>query len=143
MRQKGFKAKISSGAGVLPVFLVITAIMVELAIAGVAISNALNSTFFGERLGAEALYAARAGAQDAIIKVVRTCPLSSCPSSYSLTVGSRSTADVTISRDIPSGRITIDSVGTALTRKKKMEVILGIDQTTGQATIQSFQEVAL
>jgi len=132
------------GAVTLPVFLLITLIIFELAIAGVVAVNALNNSFFGERLAAEAWQAARAGAQDAIIFVIRKCPLSDCsPNSYSLTVGARSTAQVMIARDQASGKITINSTGESFTRKKKIEVLLGVDQETGQVKVQSFKEVAL
>ena len=132
------------GAVTLSVFLMITLIISELAVAGVVAVNALNNSFFGERLAAEAWQAARAGAQDAIITAVRTCPLSDCPSSnYSLTVGSRSTAQVAIVRDAGNGNITITSIGEAFTRKKKIEVILGVDQESGQVKVQSFKEVVL
>lgn len=132
------------GAVTLPVFLLITLIVFELAIAGVVAVNALNNSFFGERLAAEAWQAARAGAQDAIITVIRKCPLSDCsPNNYSLSVGARSSADVTIIRDQVSGKITINSTGSSFTRKKKIEVILGVDQETGQVKVQSFKEIAL
>lgn len=132
------------GAVTLPVFLLITVIIFEVAVAGVVTANALNNTFFGERLGAEAQHAARAGAQDAIIRVIRNCPLSDCTTtSYSLPVGPRSTAQVSIARDPVNGKITINSTGEALTRKKKVEVILGVNQTTGQVKVQSLKEVAL
>jgi len=135
---------VSRGAVTLPVFLMLTLIVFELAIAGVVAVNALNNSFFGERLAAEAWQAARAGAQDAIIKVVRTCPLSDCATtSYSLPVGSRSTAQVSIVRNAGSGTVTINSTGEAFTRKKKIEVILGVDQGSGQVKVRSFKETAL
>ncbi|MDP2650656.1 MAG: hypothetical protein Q8P04_01000 [bacterium] len=134
----------AKGAITLPIFLMITLIIFELAVAGVVAANALNNTFFGERLTAEAWQAARAGAGDAIMRVIRTCPLSNCATtSYSLPVGSRSTAQVTIARDPVSGNITINSTGEAFTRKKKIEVILGVDQGSGRVRVQSFKEVAL
>ncbi|MDP3991543.1 MAG: hypothetical protein Q8P66_01400 [Candidatus Colwellbacteria bacterium] len=142
-----YKAKIwirqKSGAVTLPVFLLITLIVTELALAGLVTANALNNTLFGERLAIEASQAARAGVQDAIMRVIRSCPLSNCsPSSYSLSVGSRSSSTVSISRDVVSGNITINSTGSSFTRKKKMEAILGVDQTTGKVQIQSLKEVA-
>jgi hypothetical protein len=128
----------------LPVFLLITLIVTELALAGLVTANALNNTLFGERLAIEASQAARAGAQDAIIKVIRNCPLSDCLiNNYSLSVGPRGTADILISRDIVSGNITITSTGSSFTRKKKMEAVLGVDQTTGKVQIRSLKEVAL
>ena len=128
------------GAVTLPVFLIITLIVTELALAGLVTANALNNTLFGERLAIEASQAARAGAQDAIMKVIRNCPFSVCPT-YFFLVGPRSRADISFSRDIVSGNITINSAGTAFNRKKQMEVILVVDQTTGQVKIQSFKEV--
>ncbi len=144
MSPPSLKLRRVKGAVTLTLFLMITLIVSELAVAGVVAVNALNNSFFGERLAAEAWEAARAGAQDAIIKVIRTCPLSDCSSSnYSLSVGSRSTAEVTIVRDPGSGRITVNSVGGAFTRKKKIEAILGVDQGSGQVKVQSFKEIAL
>lgn len=132
------------GAVTLPVFLMITLIIFELAVAGVVAANALNNSFFGERLSAEAWQAARAGVGDAMMRVIRTCPLSDCATtSYSLPVGSRSTAEVTIARDPISGNITINSTGEAFTRKKRIEAILGVDQGSGRVRVQSFKEVAL
>lgn len=134
----------TKGAVTLPVFLLITLIVFELAAAGIVVVNALNNSFFGERLAAEAWQAARAGAQDAILLVIKKCPLSDCdPSSYSLTVGARSSAQVTIVRDPVSGKITVGSTGESFTRKKKVEVILGVDQESGQVKVQSFKEISL
>ncbi len=131
------------GAATLPVVLLMSAIVVELAIVGVVLAAILGNTIFSSRLGNEALAAARAGAQDGIRRVIlyKNCPGTGCPASYSLTVGSRSTADVTIAS--ASGVITIDSIGTASSRKKKVEVLLGVDSTTGKVNIQSFKEIAL
>ena len=131
------------GAVTLPVFLLITGIVIELGIAGVVTANALNNTFSGERLATEALEAARAGAQDATMVVLRTCPLTSCPASYNLNVGARATAQVTITKDADPSRVTVSSIGSVLNRKKKMQVILSVDQTTGQVKTQSFKEVPL
>lgn len=137
------KRQWAKGAVTLPVFLIITLIVTELALAGLVTANALNNTLFGERLAIEASQAARAGVQDAIMRVIRSCPLSNCsPSSYSLSVGSRSSSTVSISRDVVSGNITINSTGSSFTRKKKMEAILGVDQATGKVQIQSLKEVA-
>lgn len=129
------------GAATLPVVLLMSSIVVELAIVGVVLAAVLSNTIFSSRLANEALTAARAGAQDAIIRVIRykNCPGTGCPASYSVTVGSRSTADVTIAA--ASGVITINSTGTSSSRKKKVEVLLGVDSTTGKVSIQSFKEI--
>ena len=93
LKTKNEKLKTDGGAVTLPVFLLITLIVTELALAGVITANALNNTLFGERLAIEATQAARAGAQDAMMRVIRNCPVSVCPT-YSLLVGPRSNADI-------------------------------------------------
>jgi len=134
----------NSGVSALPTILLISAIIVEVSIVSVVLATALNNTRFSERLGVEALSAARAGANDAMIRVTRfkDCPSTpECPSSYSLNVGIRS-ADITISNGA-AGIITIQSTGRALTTEKSIRVILGIDPVTGEVALQSFREVVL
>lgn len=130
------------GAATLPVVLLMSGIVMELAIVGVVLAAILGNTIFGSRVEAEALAAARAGANDAIIRVIRykNCPGTGCPASYSINVGSRpSTADVTIASS--GGVITIGSVGTSFSRKKKVEAVLGVDSLTGHVKLQSFKEI--
>ncbi len=132
-----------NGISALSTILLISLIILELSVAAALTSASLSNTFYGERMASEALSAARAGAEDAIIRVIRykNCPTTGCPASYSVTVGSRST-DVTIADD-GQGHITITSTGAAFTRKKKVQVILGVNSTTGEVKLQSFAEVTL
>lgn len=122
----------------LPTILLMSAILIEVAVVGVVIANVASNTRFSERLAIEAFGAARAGAQDTILKVIRN---KGCPDSLpQLQVGSR-TADVTC---LDSGNIiTIESTGIAFTRKKKVEVKLVVDSITGEVSLQSFREVSL
>ncbi len=146
-----------SGAATLPVILLISGIVIELAIAGVVVSALLTNTVFSSRLSAEALAAARAGAQDAIVRIIRykNCPgLDGCPSSYCLngasdypicTAGGTitgPTTSVTMSNS-GSGIITVTSVGTAITRKKKVEAVVGVDPNSGKISVISFGEIPL
>ena len=146
-----------SGAATLPVILLISGIVIELAIAGVVVSALLTNTIFSSRLSAEALAAARAGAQDAIIRIIRykNCPgPDGCPSSYCLngaldyptctangTIAGPTTS-VTMSNS-GSGIITVTSIGTAVTRKKKVEAVVGVDTSSGKISILSLEEVSL
>src|SRR3989338_5812168 len=107
----------------LPVVLLISAIVIELTIAGVILAAFLSNTVFSSKLSSEALAAARAGAQDAIVKIIRDKNFSA-PSGYSLpNISNRTSAQVTVLRDTPVvGLDEITSVGTAfLTRKKKIQ----------------------
>lgn len=127
----------------LPTILLISAIIIEVGVLSVILANTLNSSRFNERLAAEAYSAARAGADDATLKVIRykDCPATpGCPASSTIAVGSRS-ADVIIT-DSGGGIITIESTGDALGRKKKIEVKLYVDSITGEVSVQSLKEVA-
>lgn len=134
----------NSGAATLPVVLLMSAIVVELAVLGIVLATVFGNTIFSGRLASEALGAARAGADDAIRRVIlyQNCPSTGCPASYSVTVGSRSTADVTIVSG-GGGIITVDSVGVSSLRKKKIEAVLGVDSSTGKVNIRSYKEISI
>ncbi len=136
--------ELSAGAATLPVVLLMSAIVVELAVLGVVLAAVFGNTIFSSRLATEALSAARAGADDAIRRVIlyQQCPATGCPASYSITVGSRSTADVTITSG-GGGILTINSTGISSSRKKKIEAVLGVDSSTGKVNIQSYKEISL
>src|SRR3990172_8277585 len=61
----------SRGVWTLPTMLLLGGIIIEIAIASAFLTYYFNVTNLAARLSAEALAAARAGADDAIIKVVR------------------------------------------------------------------------
>jgi hypothetical protein len=133
-----------NGVSALPALLIVSAILIELVVVSTVVSNALSNARFSERLSAEAFSAARSGAQDAAIRVIRykNCPTTpGCPATSTLNVGNR-TADVTIT-DSGGNIITIDSVGTALGRKKRIQAILEVDSNTGEVSVQSFHEIPL
>jgi hypothetical protein len=137
------KAK-AGGAATLPTVILMSAIVIEIAVAGVVIASALNSTAYSQRLSARALAAAKVGTDDAFMRIVRykSCPgASGCPSSYNIQVDTNVTAAVTMSNN-GQGVITVNSVGTAFTRQKKMQMIVGVDSNTGLVSLQSLQEVA-
>jgi len=72
------------------------------------------------------------------LKVIRE---KGCPASLpELTVGSRSA--VRTCNEV-NEVVTITSTGSAFSRKKRVEAILGVSPTTGKVSIQSFKEVAL
>lgn len=137
--------RLQSGVATLPVILLISGIVMELAVAGVIVSALLTNTVFNSRLSAEALAVARAGAQDAIVKIIRykNCNASSCggPVPYTITIGSR-TAVVSIVDNL-NNTLTVKSEGTAVTRKKKIEAVVGVDASSGKVSVLSFEEVSL
>lgn len=129
------------GIAALPSVLIIGGIIVQIAVVGAFLSYLFASAGYGTRLASEALNAARAGAQDAMMRVARDKTFSS--DGYTVTTNGRD-ATVVVTRDSPvAGQDTILSTATALTRQKKIEIILEVDATTGQLEVLSFGEVAI
>ena len=143
-----------AGIATLPVILLISGIVMELTIAGVIIASLITSTIFSERLSAEALAAARSGAQDAIVKIIRyNCSsfISGCPSENPdspdvVVLAENRTAEVYIAAKTPIGdgvRFTVSSVGIAATNKKKIEALVEVSASSGKVSVVSFKEVPL
>jgi hypothetical protein len=121
-------------------------IIIEIAIASAFLVFYLNSTIYGTRLGNEALAAARAGIDDAILQVIldKDCPNATCPASYSIDIENRS-VDITICKDTCQGSDTheIIATGKALTRRHKIVAILNTNPQTGLIGIESIKEEEL
>ncbi|KKR55663.1 MAG: hypothetical protein UT92_C0001G0006 [Candidatus Curtissbacteria bacterium GW2011_GWA1_40_24] len=133
--------KFARAAIVLPTILLIGGIIVEIGLAGVFIAYFFSQSGLGVKLSEEALAAAQAGVQDAILKIVRDKNFGS--SSYSLTVANRS-ADVTVCKDTcaGSGKYQITSLGKALTKRRQVQAIVGVT-SSGETKIESIKEIAL
>ncbi|TSC96263.1 MAG: hypothetical protein Athens071426_608 [Parcubacteria group bacterium Athens0714_26] len=131
------------GIAALPTILILGSIIIDVVIVMTLGMNLLVNSGYGVRLSNEALAAAKAGAQDGMLRVSRDKNFNS---NYQLTVGSR-TVDVVVCKDLPEcggvGKYKISSTATALTKKKKIEVILVVDPITGVVQLQSLKEVAL
>jgi len=126
----------------LPAMLFIGGIIVEIGIAGAFISYYLSQSGFGIKMSAEALAAAEAGVQDALIKIIRNKDFTS--SGYDLTVGNRS-ANVVVCKDTcaGTGKHKITSIGSALVKRRKIEAVVNVNNTTGEVKIESILEAAL
>ena len=136
-----------SGVSTLPTMLLLGGIIIEIAIAIAFLTYYFNTLNYASRLSAEALETARAGVQDAIIKVVRDkdCPNVSCPSPYTVETSNGRTATVSICKDTCSGagKTQVISTASALNRQKKIQAILSVDPVTGQVAVDSLQEAPL
>jgi hypothetical protein len=130
------------GTAALPAMLFIGGIIVEIGIAGAFISYYLSQSGFGVKMSAEALAAAEAGVQDAIIKIIRDKNFTSA--GYDLTVGNRS-ANVVVCKDscAGTGKHKITSTGSALAKRRKLEAIVNVHSTTGEVRVESITEVAI
>jgi len=126
----------------LPAILLIGGIIIEIGLAGAFISYYLSQSGFGVKMSAEALAAAEAGVQDAIIKIVRNKDFTS--SGYELQVGSRS-ANVVVCKDTCAGigKHKITSIGSAVVKRRKLEAVINVNATTGEVKIESILESVL
>lgn len=131
------------GVSTLPTMLLLGGIIIEIAIASAFLTYYFNVTNYAARLSAEALAAARAGIDDAIIQLVRNRNFSSYPDPYTVEVAGSRIADVTVCKDTcVIGKTQIISTANALNKKSKMEAILSIT-TDGKVTVDSLQEMPL
>lgn len=135
----------------LPMVLLIGGIVVEIAIAGAFIAFFTAQSGLGIKLSDEALVAAKAGAQDAVLKIIRNKDFSSS-SGYVLAVGNRS-AVITVCRDsytvssicdTPNiGKDEIISIGSAALKRRKLKAMVNVNSITGEVKIESIEEVMM
>lgn len=126
----------------LPMVLLIGGVLFEIAIGLTFITFLLLNSGLGERLAAEALGAAQAGLADGFIKIARDKNFSSA--GFTVPVDNRS-ASVTVTRDVSNPafeRKTINSIGTAGARQKKLQAVLIVVSNTGKIDLESINEVS-
>lgn len=124
--------------------LMISAVIVEIGVTGAFLAFVFVRSGASARANIEAATVARAGIQDALLRLTRDKNLST---SYALTVGSYSTT-VTVTKDnnctgASTGRTCITSLGTVLLRQKKFQAITAVDSTTGEVRTISLFEVPI
>lgn len=129
------------GIALLPAVLMIGIIVVELGIALTFVIYLSNLSSYGTRLSQEALYAARAGVNDAILRTIRDKNFPTIGSTYTIAIG-RANVEITINKNQPdTNQNTITAVATVLTREKTMQAILSINSVTGEISVVSFDEI--
>jgi|GEM_PF-874017 hypothetical protein len=133
-----------SGIATLPTILILSAIIIVVAVAAVGIAASLATTANSQRIASQALSDAKAGSDDAFMRVIRykNCPATiGCPSAYTLTIGPNDVANVTIKGSAAVGVITITSEGVSLGRRVKLQTIVGVDSTTGLVNLESSKQI--
>jgi len=128
------------GQTALPVILLISGLIMEFAVAAVFVNYFFSTSGLGEKLSSRAFAAAKAGIDDAAIKLAWDKEFLASP--YNLTIDSDSAA-ISLSRQTDAHNnyiVTITSVGTAVSRQRKLVAIMVVDQTTGQLGFQSLTE---
>jgi hypothetical protein len=135
------QSKIYFGQAALPTILLICGIITEIAIAGALVAFVVSSSGFGERLSAQALAAAKAGIEDAFIKVTVNKNYFSSPEGYIFSVAGRE-VNVIVNKDTPIiGTDEIISTAKAFSRQRKIKGILIIDSNTGKVDLESIKEI--
>lgn len=130
------------GQAALPAVLLICGVITEIAIAGILVAFVLSSSGWGERLSSQALAAAKAGVEDAFMRIVIDKNFSAS-GGYSFSVGGR-TVQVVVNKDpvgYPVGTNQVISSGTALSRQRKLEAIIIVDSDTGRVSLKSTREI--
>jgi len=131
-----------AGVAALPTLLLVGGIITVISMSLTAsIYLYINSTS-GANLSLNALSVAKSGAYDGLMKIVRNKSLVSAD--YNFIVG-RESANVIICGEAcaGAGKFKIISIGSAFTRRKKIEVIVSVDPITGLTKLESMLEVAL
>jgi len=134
----------TKAAATLPVILLVGGLIVEIGITGAFIAYFLSQSGFGIKLSEEALAAARAGIEDAKIRIVRNKNFNPSPNPYTLIVGSRS-AQVTICKDTCAGtdKFQVDSLGIAFNKRHKIRAVIYVNSLTGEVKLESEREIAI
>ena len=133
------------GIAALPLVLMIGGLITQIIIAMLVSNFLLTRSESGLRTSSAAFLNAQSGYQDAFMRIIRDKEYAG---SYTL-IFPDGAADVAVCSDAPSpacvgldrDRITI--LGKSLNRNRKFEAILNVSQITGEATLESFNEVPL
>lgn len=123
--------------------LIVSTVIVETALVGLSIAYLAGEEGFGLKASRHAIATARSGVNDAILRIINDKDYLS--NSYTLLVDDYE-ADVTITRssiDTRYARYDIESLGKTLGKRIKISGVVVVDEYSGEATIQSFQETGI
>lgn len=130
--------KDARGVSTLPIILLLGGMIMEIAVALALLTYYFNNTNFSIRLSAEALETAKAGIEDAIIKVIRDKNFSG---NYPLEIEGR-VADITVCRHAcVAGKTEILAVASAFNKQKKLKAILDVKEDNGKVLVESVKEM--
>ncbi|OGG38235.1 hypothetical protein A3D55_01665 [Candidatus Jorgensenbacteria bacterium RIFCSPHIGHO2_02_FULL_45_20] len=135
------------GQMTLPFILLVSGIIVEISIAGSFVAYFLSTSGYGERLSVRANAAANSGVRDAMVRIAQNkefvSNLCSDPYSYPVLVGDdASSVSVCRITDEASNKyvFSIEGIGYAGSRQKKIFAQALVDSITGHIQIESISE---
>ncbi len=145
LKIKNLNLKFTRGIAALPLVLMIGSLITEITVALMVSNFLLTQSEAGLSASSEAFLAAQAGYQDAFMRIIRNKEYSG---SYTLTFPD-SAVDVTVCSDAPEpicvgpdkDKITV--LGKSQNRNRKFEAVLDVSQSTGEALLSTYVEVAL
>ncbi|MEK7547025.1 MAG: hypothetical protein AAB536_02500 [Patescibacteria group bacterium] len=117
-------------------------IMLSIGVTVAILAASFLSSGYGFQAANKATVLGYAGVEDALMKLARNKDFSST-SAYSVPVGGDS-ASVTVNQNSPvSGQAKIISTATVSFQQKKIQVVVSVNQTTGQIDVVSWQFLTL
>lgn len=129
-----------NGAIGLPLILLASALITEIAVTLTLTSFLLGNSTADIKWSIEALSASQSGIEEGIMNVIRNKDYSGAST---ISVGNATVSIITSSTYPSAGKDTITSLATIRQIKRKLEAVININSTTGQVEIQSIQEIAL
>ena len=139
------KYRVERGVAVLPLVIISSFIILVIGTTVASVTFFENQTAFSARKAGEALVAAQSGVNDALQKIIYNRSYSG---SYDLQVNSASsTVTVTKNEDCAGafmGRtFTVDSLGSARNRQRKIRAVISADCDTGRVAVVSIREIEI
>lgn len=133
------------GIAAFSTLLILSAIVVEVGIAASMLVYFLNRSNYSVRLANEAFAAARAGIDDAVVRILRTRFYPTCTAAYTVPVGGNAFADIVITNmDCSAASETqyaVTSIGRVASKRRTLEAVLGLHPTTREVRILSISEI--
>ena len=123
--------------------LVVTAIVVQVTVAGLLVSNFLSKGMAGEQASLRALAGARSGVTDAVARINRyiNCPETNyCPSTYTLTISEGSSVCINIKEAIIGEKLTVYAKGLHQRREKYMRATVHINPSESSISVSEVRE---
>lgn len=139
------KTNATRGVVAFSTILILSAIVVEVGVAASVLVYFLNRSNYGVRLTNEAFAAARAGVDDAVVRVLRTRFYPACAASYTIPVGASAEADVTITNvdcsAVSETQYTVSSTGRVTGKRRTLQATLGLHPTTREVRVLAVTEI--
>lgn len=146
-----FKYLNIKGIATLPTVLLLGGVIIEIAVTMAFLSYYFITITHGSRLGAEAIEVARAGADEAVLRVVRNKNYSAnSPFNFTVSTNPLRVAIVQVCRDdilcdgvSDPGKTEILSTATVVNRKARIRILLTVDPSTGLVSVDLVEEKTL